>query len=374
MIVHPGIYMYGGAELVIVRLSNYMTKKGIENALLTTCILPEMEKDLNGTKIIIQKKRKYPLDKITGFGELIALNRGTTSMLNSFDVINVHNCPAEFSTFPHHRSTIWMCNEPLLNLLLEQKSTQIPKLIKKLILFFSRFVAKSFLRHAVVADEFNAKRFQNIYGFKPKIIPYGIDYDFFSKSNGRKGLAKFDLYDNFVVLQVGPLNQFKNQIESIRTIEKLRSKIPKIKLLLVGRGESEKPALQRYVRDRGLEKHVIFTEHLDRDLVRELYHACHVLLHPIKPAGGWLAPFEALSASKPIVVSAQTTTSEIIRNEGIGVVTNDFPSVIWNIYKNPDKYLKIAKKGKAWVKKNLSWERFCERMVNLFYDTLEENR
>ena len=170
LIVHPGIYMYGGAELVIVRLSNYMTKKGIENALLTTCILPEMEKDLNGTKIIIQKKRKYPLDKITGFGELIALNRGTTSMLNSFDVINVHNCPAEFSTFPNHRSTIWMCNEPLLNLLLEQKSTQIPKLIKKLILFFSRFVAKSFLRHAVVADEFNAKRFQNIYGFKPKII------------------------------------------------------------------------------------------------------------------------------------------------------------------------------------------------------------
>ena len=371
LIVHPGIYVYGGAELVIVKLSNYMTNRGIENALLTTCMLPEMEKDLSGTEIIIQKKRRYPLE-ISGFNELIALNRGATSRLNDFDVVNVHNCPAEFSTFPYHRPTIWMCNEPLLYLSLELKSSQIPKLIKEPLLSFDKFLVKYFLRHAVVADEFNAKRFQKIYGFRPKIIPYGIDYEFFSKGNGKKGLEKFDLFDNFVVLQVGVLNPFKNQIESIKTIEKLRNKIPKIKLLLVGRGESEKPVLERYVRDRGLEKNVIFTEHLDRDLVRELYHACHVLLHPIKPQGGWLAPFEALCAGKPIVVSTEMTASDIIRREEIGVVTDDFPGVVWDIYKNPDKYSEMAKKGETWVKKNLSWERFCERMVDLFYEAMEE--
>lgn len=365
LIVNPGIYAYGGAELLIVRLANYMTEHGIENAFLTTSILPEMEADLNGTKIIIQKAPRIP------FGELLALHNGIKKNLGNFDVINVHGYPAELSVYPYVKPTVWMCNEPVLYLM-SSESSPASRLTNKMKLVFDKYVVRNYIKNVVVADEFNAERFRKIYGFNPEVINYGIDYEFFS---GReRGLSdRFDMHTNFSVLQVGMLQPFKNQMESIRTIEKLKERIPAIKLILAGWGlPAYEELLKKYVREKGLEKNVIFTGHLNKESIRDLYYACDVLLHPIKPQGGWLSPFEALCAKMPVVVSKEMTASDIIRKENIGIVTDNYVEAIWEVYNNPRKYRKTAEKGKEWVIKNLSWEKYCEQMVNLFIKVYQE--
>lgn len=371
LIVYPGIYVYGGAELLIVKLANHMTRTGIENALLTTSILREMQNDLDGTDIIIRERFKIPFN-ILGLNETLALHKGVRGNLNDFDVINVHNYPAELSVFPYHMPVVWMCNEPVLYLYSKLKLSLRPKLENKPLLAFDKFVVKYYIKYAVVADEFNAKRFRRIYGFRPEIINYGIDYEFFSKGDRKRALEEFNLFDNFIILQVGMLTPFKNQIESIKTIEKLRDKIPNIKLVLAGLGmKGYMMMLKKYAKERDLEQNVIFTGHLSRESVRDLYHACDILLHPIKPQGGWLAPFEALCAKKPIVVSTEMTASDIIQREKIGTVTDYFAETIRDIHNNPDKYYEIAERGQAWVRGNLSWDKFCEKMVNLFYKAME---
>jgi glycosyltransferase involved in cell wall biosynthesis len=390
-IVHPKLTVYGGAELVVVKLANYMTKEGIENALLTTSILPEIERDLKGTRIIVQETKSSIIDKksVIPIGEIIALHKGIKNNLNDFDIINVHNYPAELSVFHCNKPIVWMCNEPMLYLILEElkssHSNSHSKAISKMfsniylnftlrtLLEFEKFVVKNYVRYACVSDEFNAKRFKKIYGFKPEVINYGIDYEFFSKGDKNKILKKFGLYENFIVLQVGWIQPFKNQMESIKTIEKLKDKIPNIKLILAGYEEKGyKMILERYIKERGLEKNVIFTGHLDRELLRDVYHACDVLLHPVKSQGGWLAPFEALCAKRPIVVSTEMTASEIIKREKIGIVTNNFSETVLDIYKNPEKYNEMAERGNMWVRKNLSWEKFCEKMIRIFYKAMEE--
>jgi glycosyltransferase involved in cell wall biosynthesis len=368
------MYVYGGAELLIVKLANYMTKRGIENALLTTSILPEMQNDLDGTEIIIQENFKIPFD-ILGFNEILALHKGVRDNLRYFDVINVHNYPAELSIFPFHKPAIWMCNEPELYLTLQLKVAPFD-IIKNNILFtFDKFVVRYYIKNVVVVDEFNCKRFREIYGFKPEIINYGIDYDFFSKGDGNRALKKFNLFGNFVVLQVGMLTPFKNQMESIKTVEKLKYKIPNIKLVLAGwgYGDTWEMQLKKHVKERNLVQNVVVTGHLSRKDIRDVYHACDVLLHPIKPQGGWLAPFEALCAKKPIVVSEEMTASNIIKREKIGTVTDDFAETIWDIYINPQKYKEAAERGQKWVRENLGWEKFCEKMVNVFCKAMEES-
>lgn len=374
LIVYPRMYVYGGAELLIVKLANYMTKRGIENALLTTSILPEMQNDLDGTEIIIQENFKIPFD-ILGFNEILALHKGVRDNLRYFDVINVHNYPAELSIFPFHKPAIWMCNEPELYLTLQLKVAPFD-IIKNNILFtFDKFVVRYYIKNVVVVDEFNCKRFREIYGFKPEIINYGIDYDFFSKGDGNRALKKFNLFGNFVVLQVGMLTPFKNQMESIKTVEKLKYKIPNIKLVLAGwgYGDTWEMQLKKHVKERNLVQNVVVTGHLSRKDIRDVYHACDVLLHPIKPQGGWLAPFEALCAKKPIVVSEEMTASNIIKREKIGTVTDDFAETIWDIYINPQKYKEAAERGQKWVRENLGWEKFCEKMVNVFCKAMEES-
>ncbi len=165
----------------------------------------------------------------------------------------------------------------------------------------------------------------------------------------------------------GVLTSFKNQMESIKVVKELKGKIPGIKLVLAGQGEDEyENTLKRYVRRSSLEKHVIFTGHLPRSDVRDLYAACNVALFPVKPQGGWLSPFEALCAGKPIVVSAQMTAASLIRKNKIGVVTDDFAKAVFDVYNDRTKYQMIARRGDKWVKKNLTWDKFCEKMVACF--------
>jgi len=375
LIVNCGMYTYGGAELVIVKLANYMTKKGIKTALLTTSIIPEMAKDLHETEVIVKKSAL----KLSPFNDLLSLHKGIHENLGKYDLINVHNYPAELSTFPFHKPVVWMCNEPVLYLLLRLEvapriRAHMRYLINRSLFTVDRYVFKYYVRNAVVADEFNRDRFVETYGFEPDIINYGIDYEFFSKGNRSRALEKFGLADSFIVLHVGMLTPFKNQIESIRTVDRLKRNIPNIKLLLAGWGSGEwEMKMRQYVKERELDQDVIFTGHLSREDLRDLYHACDVLIHPIKPQGGWLAPFEALCAGKTIVVSEEMTASNIIKREKIGAVTDDFAETIWDIYLNPQKYKEAAERGQKWVRENLGWEKFCEKMVNVFCKAMEES-
>lgn len=372
LIVYPKFYIYGGAELLIVKLANYLTKKGIQNAILTTAMLPEIEKDLLGTKIIVQEPPKIPFSFL-GFKEILALRKGVHDNLNNFDLINVHNYPAELSIFPYHKPAVWMCNEPpeiVLHLNLE--TSPLLKLAKRAILRFDKFVVRHYIRNVIVADEFNAKRFEKLYGLKPEVINYGIDYQFFSQGNSEKAKKKYSLNNNFIILQVGMLTPFKNQMESVKTIEKLKDKIPHLKLILAGWPEKEyNLKLEKYIREKNLGEYVIFTGQLDRKEIRDLYQACDILLHPIKPQGGWLAPFEALCAKKPIVVSPEMSASDIIKREKIGIVTNDYAGVIMEIHRNANKYLEMAERGGEWVKTNLNWDIFCQRNLNVFQKVLK---
>jgi glycosyltransferase involved in cell wall biosynthesis len=371
LIVYPDMYVRGGAELLIVRLANYLTKNNVENALLTTSILPEIEDELKGTRIILQPKSRSSI-----IGEALALHRGMRNNLNKYDIINVHNFPAEVALFTLRKPAVWMCNEPPeIALDIMHTSSTVLKLKKKMFAEFEKFVTRRYVRKAVVADDFNANRFEKIYGFKPEIIGYGIDCEFFLTGDKERAFEELGLQDNFVVLQVGMITPYKNQLESVKTLKRLKSTIPNVKLVLAGWADSEYAImLGDYIKNEGLEEDVIFTGHVNREQVRDLYHACDVLLHPIKSQGGWLSPFEALCAERPVVVSPQMTASDIIRRERIGVVTEDYTSAIVDISRNVAKHHAMAKKGKEWVKDNLSWDRFCQQMVAVFNQVLSDNQ
>ncbi|MEW5759378.1 MAG: glycosyltransferase family 4 protein [Candidatus Thermoplasmatota archaeon] len=380
LIVNPKMYFYGGAELVIVKLANYLTKKSIDNAILTTSMVPEIRRDIEGSDIILPEKMPKKgflyksLSRIINLeliNETLILHKYVHKNLKSFDLINVHNFPAELSVFQCNKPTVWMCNEPPI-VCIDPEIAPFPfNKTYKMLLNFDRSVVRKYIKKTCVADKFNAERFEKLYGIKPEIIYYGIEHEFFSKGDKENAIKKFDLQNNFTIIQVGVLSPLKNQMESIKTIEKLREKIQNIKLILAGYGyEDYKAMLQEYINKKGLNKYVIFTNHISREELRDLYKACDVALFPIKSQGGWLSPFEALCACKPIIVSKLITSANIIKNEGIGIITDNFVDAVMDVYAKPTKYNDMAKRGERWVKDNLSWDRFCEKMLRVFEDII----
>ncbi len=369
LIVHPRMDIYGGAEVLIVRLANYLSRNDIENALLTTNLSAPIEKDLVGTKVF-----SYPYTRFHGFRAPLnlfrliwVLHNGIRKHLNDFDVINVHNYPAELSVFPFQKPVVWMCNEPPEVHVEFDAERQVTtrRLVIGAILELEKRLVRKHVRDVVVADRFNAERFNELYGISPHIINYGVDYRYFAayreKNRGRHDPR------HFTVLHVGMLTPQKGQIQSLRAIDALRNRIPDIRLVLAGSGEGEyRMALDEFIRKRNLESIIRFEGHVDRARIRELYHTSDVLLHPIGPQGGWLAPFEAIAAKLPVIVSKEMTASDLIQRESLGVVTDNFVDALLDIYKTRSRYDNRAVKRAEWVRDRLSWDHFCEKMFHIF--------
>jgi glycosyltransferase involved in cell wall biosynthesis len=365
LIVNPHMFIYGGAELVIVKLANYLSANGIAHALLTTNIIPEIESDLKNTEII-----KFPFEVRNNWSDLVKniwlLNKGIRRNIDRFDVINVHNAPAELAALTSSKPVVWLCNEPPEVLLggSAHKEGLLKRFAKNTFYGFDKQIVKRYIKNVVVADEFNALRFKNLYGIEPEIIPYGINYDFFSippESPPRRADSRF------TVLHAGIINPLKNQLASLKAINILRKDIPEILLILAGHQEANYYAeVKEYIALHRLKRYVEFTGHITRDRLRELFYTSDALLHPIKSQGGWLTPFEAMSAALPIVVSRDMTAASIVEREGIGTVTDNYSEAILDIYKNPDKYKEQGSRGKRYVKNNLTWNNFSSSMVKAF--------
>lgn len=361
MIVHPNFKLYGGAEHLIVKLCNHLTSNNIQNAIVTTSINQNVIDDLNHTKII--QTRPVKKSKITLLNHINIANALRIQIQiysNHYDIINVHNFPAELAVRGIDKPVVWMCNEP------PHCSLELNP-IDKLFLQFEKHIVNNNIDDVVVADPYNQKRFGKLYNLQSNIINYGIDCDLFNvKSTATNHY--------FNIVQVGTVTPFKNQLKSIQAVEQLIIKIPKIHLVLVGDDNSQyAKELKQYVKDHDLNHHVVFMGNITQQDLRLVYAVSNLAVFPGKEQGGWLSPFEAMCAGLPVIVSEELPCSDIIKLNGLGHVTNNLKSTIlasaiFDIYDSNVKF--DIEFNRNWIKSNLTWELFGDNIIKQFEDTI----
>jgi len=328
LIINPSLWIYGGAERVISQLANYLTDRHHEVSILCYQICPEFRHSLKEARIIECKD----ISELCDFAKQIT---------DDFDAINIHNEPGYLTLFPKKANVTWMCNEPphLDNPIPTKEEIQAVKDFK-----------------VIVADEFNKKRLDELYNVNSKIIPYGIDYEFF---NDNPNKIKKNKEKTFI--QVGWIADTKNQLRTIEIFKRLKVYYPEAKLILVGKAL---PDYLKQVRDKIAEYNLMgdieWIDFTSREQVRDLYHQSHVALFPIKSQGGWLSVFEAISAGLPTYVSEDATCSSIVKATGTGYVCSTDNDFIENVvHENHDR-------NYNWIKENLTWDNYCESMLEEF--------
>lgn len=358
---------FGGAEDLIVRLSNYLIKNNHEVSIITLS-KPSDDVKCDANFIVPEKEFSYKNwepsvgDGIELLKKVYTLNKLYKEHVNDFDIVNIHNFPACWSAFPKVKHTVWMCNEPP-DLWYDSDNNHgyFERVLRGAFLGVNRMLIDKCVDEICVSDDFNARRAKERYGKPVHIIPYGIDYDFYSQCNNNTQ------FDGFTVLQVGVISKEKNQLESVKAIKKLKSIIPGIRLILVGMddGGSYSMELREYINNHSLVDNVIMMGHRPRDCVKELYRACDVAVFPIRSKGGWLSPFEAMCSGKPVIVSSEMTASDIIRKEKIGVVSNDTAGAILDVYNGMYRYEGMVERGKVFVRDRLNWDEYCQGMMEI---------
>lgn len=352
LIVHCGKGIYGGAELVIVELANYLYKQEHE----VTMVAKDVPKDFYGGI--------HPVIPCYQPDTYLSLRGTVQTLLSEMDVVNVHNFPATLAPFPTKKPIVWMCNEP---------AELFTNWWRKPIEAFNRWWVKKSGMKVVVADDFNMRRFRNIYGVEPKIIPYGVDYAFWSKGvsfTKEPGVTR--------MLQVGTVTPYKNQLKSITMLAELLSEGMDVTLTLAG-GFTDMEYYNKLVNDYipianeeipGITDRIQFLGQISREEVRDLYQNHDLLFHPVEGQGGWLVPFEAMCADLPVIVEPEFSASSLIQSNHLGIVSGNRGMIAAQAILNKEYEKLDTEKVKKWVKENLSWEKFGEGMLRAFEEAI----
>lgn len=373
-IVHPHI-IAGGAERQVLYLAKFLQEKKVNVSIVSLSIegnIPRFCEKLDirtpSNMILFRFYEKTHDRYYQQLKNVFELRKLVRKYVSNFDVVNPHNYPAPISCIGTGKKVVWMCNESPGFFGNEYASNNIVKRFpNKAALFFDRWLIKRYIDEICVIDRLNANKIANRYNRSAQIVYSGVDYEFFSQGNKYNAINKFQLDGSFVILYVGQLTAQKNQLGVVNTIDKLRMKIPNLKLVLAGRDDSQYANLVKAeVRIKRLEKNIIFTGSLTDDDIRDLYHACDVVIFPTLLQTWGLAPLEGLCANKIPIVSPLCGVAEIIKENGIGIVSHDLEDDILRVYNSPKEFSILAAKGKSFVQHHLSWDSYGQRMLSVF--------
>ena len=361
LIVSSGLQFYGGAFQVIEKITKYLQNKNIG----VEIIAPYFSDDLNkyvkpalvtrGNEFFGKKYRNH-------FREHLLHLFKNRKKISGYKNIILINFPSTFSLLFNSNNSVWICNEPsYIECGYYKKKLKRPVFF--LILLIEKLLVRKRLRNIIVADEFNRKRFNNIYKRNPQIVNYGIDSNFFyfkTRPNNINAPYKF--------LQVGIFSDEKNQIFSLKVFLKILKYHPNSIFTFAGPNNTEYfKKFRALIPKNYLNKNIKIIGNVSHLNIRSLYWSHTLLIHPVNSQGGALAALEAISSGIPIIVSDQFQMANEIISSDLGFVSKEsfMVSSIKNILSNyPND--KVLKTRSRFVMKNYIWDKFSEKV----YDNL----
>jgi glycosyltransferase involved in cell wall biosynthesis len=369
--------LYGGAEIVIVRLAKYLMSHGHNVSILT--LSTAAHEDYQGLHFLLPGADRCISYHVRGMGlstfrQICCIYRELKRLVRArapqYDVINPHNFPAAWVT-PPGMPAVWLCNE-VPDVWHNVKISPVVNAMVEVGRYIDRFQTNRTAKYAVVADRNNAAVFEKRYGWKPDIIPYGIDGDFFHAADGPREtaavIARLGIVPpGFNVIHPAMISPSKEQQKVLEAVDALKKEIPEIRVIFAGFYETDHPyviRLRRYIERHDLTGRVVFTGQVTRARLKQLYGVSSVAVFPGQGQGSWLGPFEALSAGVPVVVSRKLPCAALVEEQDLGIITDDIAAGIRTVYANYPSERSRARKGCQYVLENLTWERFCSRFTD----------
>jgi len=199
----------------------------------------------------------------------------------------------------------------------------------------------------------------------PIVIPNGVDLEKYIP--GKK--AKMPL-----VLYLGRLKPYKNLPVLIEAFEQLVQKLPKVKLVIAGFGES-RTNLERLTKRLKLEDNIKFEGRVSEKRKVKLYQQAWVAVNPSSMEGWSVTSIEANACSTPIIASDVPGLRDSVRNPRSGyLVEYDNPQAfadsIFRLITNHRLREDLSESAREWAT-SFRWEKSAEKFLSLFEKGLQ---
>jgi glycosyltransferase involved in cell wall biosynthesis len=169
------------------------------------------------------------------------------------------------------------------------------------------------VRDALVANEGIPTR-------RIEVIPNGIDTDRFRPSTEVREVVRRDLRvgDDYLVMMVARLDPIKDHLTAIRAVQRARSVLPNLKLMIVGDGP-QRGAIESFIRQERMLEHVVLLG--TRSDVPRLLNGADTLLLTSISEGIPLTVIEAMATGVPIVSTNVGSLSDVVTHGSNGFLS-----------------------------------------------------
>ncbi len=203
----------------------------------------------------------------------------------------------------------------------------------------------------MTTSSYAASRIQQLYGVSqtPRIVPELIELGAWAELGKNNAPPPTD---KFVVLTVCRFYPRKRLHILLAAADRLRSRIPRLELRIVG-GGPEEDRLHALCREKNLEAIVVWRRNISGlELARE-YSQCHVFCLPSVQEGFGIVFLEAMANGKPIVAARAAAVPEIVQHGLLAEPDNSeaLAGAIERLYREPLLRESVGHAGREFVRR-----------------------
>lgn len=209
---------------------------------------------------------------------------------------------------------------------------------------------------------------------KITVIYNGVDPSLKPKIINQTLVKKYDLENKFTILFMGLLIPRKNPMFLLEVFRQLKKEIGNIALVISGVGPS------KYQMDDFIKKHQLNDAHLIDPVYGkqkvDIFNLCDVFTLPSLNEGFGLVVAEAMACAKPVIVTANSSLSELVTDGKEGYLLNlnphEWVSKIKALIVDNKLRKIVGTNGKNKVESQFNWKGFSQKYENVINNMINE--
>lgn len=370
---------HGGSFAVAYELTKYLANLGHEVTVITT----DVEIDENFAKSL-ENVEIIPFHCQLNIGNFLvstSMKKYLHGNASKFDIIHMHNFRTYQNIIVHKYAKKY--NVPYVL----QAHGSIPRIIEKkgLKYIYDIFYGNRLLKDAsnvVAVSNIEVGQYlqMNVPPEKVITIPNGIDIDSFKelpeKGNFRK---KQNINEKHMVLYLGRLHEIKGIDFLIKAYAELIKEKKDIILMLAGPDDGYRDKAELLIDKYNLKNDVKFIGFIDGLDKLEAYVDADMLVYPSIFEIFGLVPLEAIMCGTPVIVTDGCGCSEIVKDADCGCLVKygdiyDFKKKIQSLIEDAELRYSYVSNGKRYIENKLQWNLIVERIVNLYFESINTKR
>ena len=209
---------------------------------------------------------------------------------------------------------------------------------------------------------------------KIDVIPNGVkadkfEFDFAPDEAGRFR-AEIARPDEKLVFFVGRMVHEKGAHLLVEALAKARKRIPEIRLVIVGGGDTA--PLKSQAEELGVTDYVTFTGYVPDDFLLRLYRVIDVACYPslYEPFG--IVALEAMAAGIPVIVSDAGGLPEVVEHNVSGIVcprgdSDALADAITGVFRDPARARRLADNAHRRARESFNWDRIAAHTQDVYH-------